>query len=236
MFTVALIGADGAGKTTVCRRIVGRMPWPTQYVYMGVNLQASNLVLPTTRLVLELKRALGKRPDMAGPPDPTRVKSRPHGIGKAALAELKSALRLVNQVSEEWFRQMVVYYYLCRDRIVLLDRHFYLDYYAHHIAPTQRPRPWANRIHGYLLARFYPRPDLVIFLDAPAELLLARKGEGTCELLEHRRQEYRQLKDVLENYHTVDATQSLDDVTDIVMDLIKSYYCKTFHRKTDFIA
>ena len=52
-----------------------------------------------------------------------------------------------------------------------------------------------RRIHGYNLRRLYPRPDLVILLDAPAEVFFARKGEGTLESIESRRQEYLAQRD-----------------------------------------
>ena len=58
------------------------------------------------------------------------------------------------------------------------------DYYAHDISNTDPARPLRHRLHGVFLDRWYPRPDLVIFLDAPAEVLFARKHEGTIPLLE----------------------------------------------------
>ena len=72
MFTVAVIGPDGAGKSTVTQQVLKQLDLPLKYIYMGVNLESSNLVLPTTRLILELKRLGGGRPDMTGPPDPTK--------------------------------------------------------------------------------------------------------------------------------------------------------------------
>ena len=57
MFTVALIGPDGAGKSTVGRELERRLSFPAKYIYMGVNLESSNLVLPTTRLILGIKRS-----------------------------------------------------------------------------------------------------------------------------------------------------------------------------------
>jgi thymidylate kinase len=224
MFTVALIGPDGAGKSTIARRLVNdELPLPIKYVYMGVNLDSSNLVLPTTRLILEIKRARGGRPDMAGPPDRTRVKPRPKGMVKRVAAGLKSNLRLANLMAEEWFRQGLVWYYQRRGHIVLFDRHFFSDY-AHDIAGNGARRPLAERIHGFMLARFYPRPDFVICLDAPAEVLFARKGEGTLELLERRRQEYLHLRGVVKHFATVDATQSEDEVTREAAGLIWDFH------------
>ncbi|MDQ4078675.1 MAG: hypothetical protein M3220_20845, partial [Chloroflexota bacterium] len=99
MFTVALIGADGAGKTTVGKRLEGALPLPAKYIYMGINLESSNLVLPTTRLILEVKRLRGGRPDMGGPPDPTRLRVENKGTLKRTLAGLKSAVRMTNWIA-----------------------------------------------------------------------------------------------------------------------------------------
>jgi thymidylate kinase len=233
MFTVALIGPDGCGKTTVATRLAdglsgAGLPLPTRYVYMGVNLETSNLILPTTWLWLRLKKAMGRRPDLAGPPDPTRRK-RPKTLLRRMAASVKGWLRLTNLLGEELFRQAVIAHHRRRGRIVLLDRDFFIDYYAHDVAPpADAPRSWASRFHGFVLRRLYCRPDLVLFLDAPAELLFQRKGEGTVELLERRRQEYLRLPDQVRQFHTVDAGQPLDRVLEEVSRRIME-----FHRTDD---
>lgn len=222
MFTVALIGPDGAGKTTIGRRLQQMPTLPVKYIYLGINLEASNLVLPTTRLLLETKRLLGKRPDMAGP-SASRSKPRPANPLKRALTEVKSGLRILNLLAEEWFRQSVIWYYKRRGQIVLVDRHFLFDYYFYDIVPDDGYRPLSSRLHGFVLNRFYPRPDLVIFLDAPAEVLYARKGEGTVEIIERRRQEYLQLRHLVKHFVSVDATQPEEDVVRTVADLIRTF-------------
>ena len=223
MFTVAVIGADGAGKSTVTRQVIQQLTIPAKYVYMGVNLENSNLVLPTTRLFLELKRLRGGRPDMVGPPDPTRIKKKSKNPIKRFLSTAKTSLRLTNLMAEEWFRQCVVWLYQRRGNIVLFDRHFFIDYYAHDIADGANIA-LPNRVHGMMLKKLYPRPDLVIMLDAPAEVLFARKQEGTIELLNIRRQEYLDIQSVISNFHVVDATQSLEDVTQQVLGIIEKFY------------
>jgi thymidylate kinase len=224
MFTVALIGPDGAGKTTIGRRIEHALPMPVKYVYMGVNLDSSNHMLPTTRLLKAIKRARGAAPDTAGPPDPNRVRARPKGLAKRTLAGLKSTLRMTNRMGEEWFRQGLAWYYQRRGNIVVFDRHFFSDYYAYDIANPQADRRISDRIHGFMLNRVYPKPDLVIYLDAPAEVLFARKGEGTIEALERRRQEYMSLRGVVKHFAMVDATQSEDLVARDVTTLIWDFY------------
>ena len=104
MFTVALIGPDGAGKSTIGRKLQQISPIPMKYVYMGVNLESSNLVLPTTRLLLEMKRARGQRPDITVPRDIFSQAQAPQRFTKRARDGIKAAVRLVNLIAEEWFR------------------------------------------------------------------------------------------------------------------------------------
>jgi len=226
MITVALIGPDGAGKTTVSRQLQQSLPLPVVCLYMGVNHEASAHLLPTTRLVRAIKRACGGPPDAAGPRDPQQADLPARGALRRALRGAKSLAGLANRVAEEWYRQLLAWYHCRRGRIVLFDRHYFSDYYAYDVAPGDQRRSLARRIHGYLLRRFYPHPDLVILLDAPGEVLFARKGEGTAELLERRRRDYLQLKDVVPRFAVVDAAQPADgvvrDVAGHILDLYRS--------------
>lgn len=225
MFTVAVIGPDGAGKSTVTQQVLKQLDLPLKYIYMGVNLESSNLVLPTTRLILELKRRRGGRPDMTGPPDPTKQAApMPKNPIKRLVKEVKTAFRIGNLMAEEWYRQFFVWYYHSKGIVVLSDRHFFCDYYAHDIAVDRRQLPLMRRLHGFLLGNLYPRPDLLITLDAPAEVLFARKGEGTIAMLESRRQEYLRLREAVPHFETVDASQPLEDVVDQVSEIIWLFY------------
>ena len=223
MFTVSLIGPDGAGKTTVARALQQELPMPVRYLYMGVSADSSNRLLPTTRIVRAVKRARGAPPDTAGPPDPsTLFKPRPKGALKRAAASAKAGLRLANRLAEEWSRQYVAWRHVRQGTVVVFDRHFFFDYYSYDVAGGTG-RPLSRRLHGFLLAHAYPKPDLVIYLDAPPEVLLARKGEGTIETLARRRDEYLSLADVAEHFAVVDASQPLEVVTSQVAALITDF-------------
>jgi hypothetical protein len=218
MTTVALIGPDGAGKSSIIRRVTERLPVPVRSIYMGVNLESSRLMLPTTRLALEAKRRRGGRPDMVGA---SLGGGRPTKPGRRGiLREARSGLRLANWIAEEWFRQGVAWAHQRRGRVVLFDRHFFCDYYANDVAGHRPGRPWTSRVHGAMLERLYPRPDLVIMLDAPAEVLFARKGEGTVESLERMRRDLLELAPHVRRFVTVDATQDLETVTNDVIEAI----------------
>jgi thymidylate kinase len=141
-----------------------------------------------------------------------------------------SVLSLANRLAEEWYRQLIASVYARRGFVVLFDRHYYADFHAYDIAGAGRPKPLKQRLHGWLLERFYPRPDLVILLDAPAEVLLARKGEGTLALLERRRQDYLRLREFVPRFVVVDATQPADAVLEDVVRRITEFHelqCRT---------
>jgi len=219
-FTVALVGCDGAGKTTVARALERDSELPIHYLYMGVSSDSSNRQLLTTRLAHKIKRARGAPPDTAGPREPVH-RPKPKGLVKRARRGTRSALRLTNRLAEEWYRQMIAQAHRARGSIVLFDRHFVADYHAADMAAEERPL--SRRIHGAILARIYPKPDLVIYLDAPAEVLFARKGEGTLQSLERRRGEYLALAGVTPRFHVVHATQPLGDVIAEVTGIIRSF-------------
>jgi thymidylate kinase len=224
MITVALIGPDGAGKTTITRALREQLGLPVQSIYMGVSLDSSGLMLPTTWLVRRLRRARRATPKRAAVDASAR--SDASAIVSRGVAGARSALRLLNWLVEEWFRQAVAWYYKRRGNVVLFDRHFFFDYYLHDIAATDRSRSPARRIHGFFLKRLYPKPDLVICLDAPAELLFARKPEGSVAAIERRRQEYAYIRKSLpiENLVVVDVARPLDIVIDEVAQLIRDAY------------
>jgi thymidylate kinase len=221
MISVALIGPDGAGKSTITERLEREpLPAPVKRIYMGVNLQAGGLMLPTTRLALAIKTARGRRPDMVAPfeqPSPT--------TGGAARRAAKGSARLVRLVlwlAEEWFRQLVAQYHLRRGAIVVFDRHFYADYF-HQDAGSAGARPLTARVHGFLLRNVYPKPDLVICLDAPGRVLFDRKHEASAEWLERRRMQYLQLATEVPHFVVVDADRPLDAVTRDVVTAISEF-------------
>jgi len=219
---VALIGPDGAGKTTVTRLVAETLPVPSRTIYMGVNLESSTLMLPTTRLILMAKRARGGRPDLTVSAHEDAA-AQQRSLGERGARSAKSAVRMTSWVAEEWFRQAVASYAQWRGEVVIFDRHFFCDYYAYDIVRRHGPRPLSARVHGSLLARAYPRPDLVVYLDAPADVLHARKQEGTLEFLEQRRQDYLSLADVFEQFVVIDAARPADVVASEVADVITGH-------------
>jgi thymidylate kinase len=122
---------------------------------------------------------------------------------------------LVNRLAEEWYRQFLSWKYRRKGEIVVYDRHFSFDFERDRVGAGKRDR-WSDSLHRWILDRFYPKPDLVLYLDAPAEVLFARKGEATLEYLEERRTAFTHMARTLPNVIQIDATQPLERVYDQV--------------------
>jgi thymidylate kinase len=208
---ITLIGADGAGKSTISRRIRARAEQRSIGVYMGANPAARTHGLPTTWAWNRLKRLLGKAEHRGGPPE-IRGTLPPSTRWGRSLSHLKSLAVLGVRVSDDAYRLLLAAAYARRGYLVIMDRHPYPDYRAHRVENAAGWRRWGDRIHGFLLEHVYPRPINLVLLDAPAEVLHARKPEGSLAAVRARRQEYLDVVGLLPDAVVVDVSRSEDEV------------------------
>jgi thymidylate kinase len=209
VITVVLVGLDGSGKTTIGRALVDRLAPDAHYLYMGLNPDAATSSLPTTRFVNAIKR---RRGTIRHGPDTAEVASavRPRATRRAALAARRTAAT-ANQVAEEVYRQLVMWRHLRRGEVVVLDRDFAVDF-AVSGGGRNADRP-LKRLHTWIRTHLYRKPDLLVLLDAPAEVVFARKGEGTVEWLRERRQRYLDhVGAALTMTAVIDVDRPVDDV------------------------
>jgi thymidylate kinase len=232
MLTVALIGPDGSGKTTVSARMQTELGLPVRSIYMGVNMNASDVLLPHTRLLVALRR-LGRGDDPEAASDIETFRSAPATVPRRVLASARSSLRLVNWLAEEAYRLSVARRHTRRGRVVIFDRHFFADFYAADVSADGASRPLGRRIHGFMLQHVFPKPDLVVCLDAPAEVLHARKPEGTLERVRRKREESLAAASALPNCLVVDASRAPDEVVSEVAAAVRSLYeCRLRERRS----
>src|SRR5262245_56357637 len=136
-FTVALIGPDGVGKTTIARRLEAEAWLPIKYLYMGDNPQASFVTLPTTRwwkarkarrrtasatLHGNIATAPASAPCGAGSGTGSSSpagRRRGRGLARTLVWPLRKSIGLANRVAEEAYRQSVASAFERRGFIVL---------------------------------------------------------------------------------------------------------------------
>jgi len=158
--SVAILGPDGAGKTTLAEGLAASVPLPSRLVYMGVWRD-----YPWDRWLRWLPGA--------------RL-----GLRLARLAARSAQCR----------------YHRLRGRLVLLDRFTY---------DAALPTPdldWRGRVTAALVRRLSRNPDLVLVLDAPAEVMYARKGEQGIPVLARDRRSYLDLALRHAAVNVIDAT------------------------------
>ncbi|HEX9652596.1 MAG TPA: hypothetical protein VGA99_02700 [bacterium] len=222
MFTVTIIGPDGVGKTTIVSRLQAGLPMPVKLIYMGDNVETSNYMLPTARWwkrrnLANTKAAKSQAaPNVNGHEKPGRANINP-------LRAIKKSIGFVNRILDVWYRYLVAAHFVRRGFVVLLDRHFTYDYYHFDIDPQGGRPSLKRRLNGFLLKHTLPDPDLVICLDAPAEVIFARKGEFSVEYIESRRGQYKSLEPIAKNFMLVDANRPLDVVVQEVCDIITDF-------------
>jgi thymidylate kinase len=167
-------------------------PLHARRIYMGTNPLSGTVGLPTTRWIRRRREAV----------------SRP-GLGLRAAGYL-------NRVLEQWLRALVARYHRLRGRSVIFDR-FVCDLYPQRTNGRERP---GRRVKRWLMRAGSPKPDLVVLLDAPGEVLYERKGEHSPVRLEAQRRAYLELRSVFPRMVVIDATRDEESVRHAVTSLV----------------
>ncbi len=222
MFTIAFIGGDGAGKTTLTDRLRADFPLPLKYLYMGMSTRSSNYSLPTSKVAHFLKLYFYKKSNRVQSKEVSQFYEENRGPDKRG--KIGAAARLLNRMAEECYRQVISWNYQYRGNIVLYDRHFIFDFAPKANDTNPLKDRFTERFHRWFLNHIYPQPDMSFFLDAPPEVLYARKGEASIEYLQAKRETYLNQGKKMTNFYRIDATQTPDEVYEEVVQHIMHFY------------
>ena len=127
--------------------------------------------------------------------------------GPSAARRRIPGLGFVSQLITQWWRYLAARYHQAHGRLVIFDR-----YTFDALLPPPQRLSRLGRLRRWLLAHACPAPDLVLVLDAPGEVLYARKGEHSVAFLEQQRQRYLELQSYLPQTIVVDATRGAEEV------------------------
>ena len=226
MFSVALVGGDGAGKTTIAKRLEESFPLPIKHIYMGISPISSNYALPTTRLIRFFKiRRYKKQNRESGEITPEALSLHLHYRSEKRHPVWVMA-RTANRMIDTIYRNIIARNYMTRGYVVVFDRHLLFELSPDVIDGQYQPQPLHHKILHWFLSNIFTKPDIVLFLDADPEILYSRKKEATLEHLAMRREAILSQGKKVPNFIQVDASQSLDNVEAVIAQHILEFHGK----------
>jgi thymidylate kinase len=134
--------------------------------------------------------------------EPVTIVVDPHG--KPPRSALTSVAKIFVWLMEEWYANL---FQNKKETLLICDR-----YYHDLLVDPKRYRYGGPMWTARLIGRLMPQPALWVLLDAPAEVLQARKQEVPPAETERQRQAYLAFVRVQRDHVIVDASQSLDRV------------------------
>jgi len=230
MATIALIGADGSGKTTIAKKLLDSPPSKMKYLYMGLNVESSNYALPTSRLIYYLKilKYKKKNNNLKG----IKLKNISlHTLDDNRSLDTRSKLgataRMLNRIAEAFYRQVISWIFQLRGYTVLYDRHYIFESPKYRAGGNLKNQRLTTTIYVWLINKIIMEPKLVFLLYAPPEILFERKGEADIEYLKKRTENFMKVGSKLKNFIIIDATQPIDKVFAEVFNKTKEFLNKS---------
>ena len=159
---------------------------------------------------------------------PGPVRSIYMGLTKASGSKTRYRIKAFGtaRIFRQYRRYLTGRYHRSRGRLVIFDRYIYDA-----MLPSSRQLSAIKRIRRRLLGRLCPAPDLVLLLDAPAEILYRRSREHSVAVLEDRRRDYLTLEGRVPNLRVIDASGEQEGVLQEATALIWEVYRRRIRRR-----
>ncbi|MCK4391083.1 MAG: hypothetical protein KAV83_12705 [Desulfobacterales bacterium] len=202
---VVFLGADGSGKSSILQKVE---------VSLVPAFRKTSLA--------HLRPSLFKTRRNSGPV------TNPHNLANysSGVSLLKLAYFSMDYILGYFTK---IYLMLVRSTLVIFDR-----YYHDILVDPRRYRyggpMWLARWVGEMI----PKPDLFILLDAPPEVLQARKQEVSFEETARQREAYLELVRGMKNGVVVDASRPLDEVVAEVNKVILDFMAERTRKRLGF--
>jgi thymidylate kinase len=216
---VAVLGPDGAGKSTLVARLPGALGGQPLVVYMGVNRDSQTHALPTMRWA---QRRIAPVP--AAPEPVASASAASPARGRRPLTVLRALITRIHLLLDQAYRVGIGMRARRRGRTVIFDRYLY----DAEVDAAAEGRPARERQVLRWIRRRFPAPDLVMVLDASGEVLFARKGEHDVERLDRLRRAYAEIAGDVPAAVTIDVRQDADAVLSEAVAAIER--CRGEHR------
>jgi thymidylate kinase len=202
---IVFLGPDGCGKTSVTQRVVPLL----DRAFFGTTY-------------IHFRFFLGRKKKAR------RSVNDPHGQASWSLP------LSVSKVFYYWFDYffgwwLIVWPKRVRSKLIVFDR-----YYYDMVVDPKRCRYGGPMWLVKQIGKFIVKPDMVIYLDVPPEILQERKKDVTFEESKRQREEYRKLMTGLNNSVVIDGTQPLDGVVADVNKAVLDFMTRRMEKRLGF--
>lgn len=195
---ITLLGVDGSGKSSVLRRLAERQK---ELPFKGIRVFHRR-----PRLVYSSSSSPGSQVTHYSKPNHNRWMSM-----------LKIVAMTLDWNLGFW---RSIYSPAREGYLVVADRHSLLDM----LVDPERYRYGGPPGFVRLALRLSPRPSLILLLDAPGEILLARKQELSQEKLTRLRSGYLEAFRNCSNCCLIDASRPLEEVVSEIVQVLRNRF------------
>lgn len=193
----AFLGCDGSGKSAVIDQISARLQ------STGIPVTCGHW----RPIAFSLEKEDGKFATAENPHEQV-----PRG-------SISSVFKLAWLWLNWWISWVKKLGKLNRTQAILFDR-----YHGDLLVDPRRYRYGGPKSLAKFASSIMPQPDLVFFLDAEPDILLARKQEVSRESLQESRKHYLKLTETAPRFIVIDAAKPLLEVVEEIETTIREYF------------
>lgn len=225
---IVLLGPDGSGKSSVTERVMpslARAFFGTTYIH-GVPhwLNAGG---HWRRITGAAQRFFNFQPSPKKGNGSTRPTTGPHRFADRSL--LTSMFKLLNYALDNIVGWAVfVWPQKIQAKLFVFDRYYYdilVDPKRLRYGGPSGPARWVGT--------FIVKPDVLIILDVPPEVVQQRKQDVSYEESGRQREEYQKLAKSLNHATVIDASQSLEKVVADVNKTVLDFMAQRTEKRMD---